>query len=82
MMIKAESSFDELMVEICLWSAIYEISFQFWPKSSYVYVNRDGVEIFDHGGLEMKPTIELTIERLRKINPSFYREIKPKLGKQ
>ncbi len=40
----------ELLSKLLMYSDKYEISIQFWPKQTAVYIAKDGVELKDFGG--------------------------------
>ncbi len=46
----------------------YEISVQFWPEQTAVFISKDGVELQDYGG-SFDFAVDKAIEYLRRINP-------------
>lgn len=68
------------MKELQAWSEIYELNFQFWPEQCACYISRGGVEIADLGGnYSVREVIELTCQKLRKMNPAAWRSINAKI---
>ena len=47
----------------------YEISIQFWPDQTAVYISKDGVELKDFGG-DFEPTIQQATDYLNRITPT------------
>jgi hypothetical protein len=51
------------------YSSKYEITVQFWPNQTTVYMSKDGVDLCDYGG-DFDFAIEKYIEYLDRINPT------------
>lgn len=47
----------------------YEISIQFWPDQTAVFISKDGVELQDYGG-SFDFAVDRSIEYLNKITKS------------
>jgi len=54
--------------ELLKYSDRYEISIQFWPKQTAVYIAKDDVDLADFGG-DRNETIQNAIDYLKRINP-------------
>ena len=66
---------NQLFKELEFWSAIYELSFQFWPNQNNVFISKDEVDIQEFGGYDtMQEVVMQTCGYLRSINPKMYRE--------
>jgi chaperonin cofactor prefoldin len=59
----------EKLVELIEFSNKYEISIQFWPKQTAVYIAKDGVELKDFGG-SSDFAIDQALDYLNRINPN------------
>lgn len=56
-----------LLKVLISYSSRYEITIQFWPNQTTVYIAKDGIDLFDYGGDD---AIERSIEYLDRINPT------------
>jgi len=52
---------------LLVYSDDYEISIQFWPKQTAVYISKDGIDLYDVGG-DFDTAIHSATEYLNKIN--------------
>lgn len=62
---KAWSNFKELLY----YSNNYQISVQFWGQgNTSVFIEKDGVELTDFGGLNPAEALDQTVKYLNRIN--------------
>jgi hypothetical protein len=55
-----------LLSRLLMFSSKYELSIQFWPEQTAVYISKDGVDLQDYGG-DFKFAVGLAIEYLEQI---------------
>jgi hypothetical protein len=64
-----EHTIQDLMCAILIYSAKYQITFQFWGSgNNNVFIEKDGTDLWDRGGLEMVEVLLETVKYLDKIN--------------
>ncbi len=57
----------KLLAELLKFSDVYEISIQFWPEQTAVYIEKGGVELQDYGG-DFEFAVGMAIDYLKRIN--------------
>lgn len=57
-----------VLSKLLTFSNKYEITIQFWPDQTTVFIAKDGVELIDFGG-DYYFVIEKSLEYLNRINP-------------
>lgn len=55
-----------LLSRLLMFSSKYELSIQFWPEQTAVYISKDGVDLQDYGG-DFKFAVGRAIEYLERI---------------
>lgn len=60
----------QLLEQLIRFSDRYELSIQFWPDQTAVYISKDGVELISYGG-DFDFTIGAAISYLQRINKPF-----------
>lgn len=58
----------KLLETLLAFSDRYEISIQFWPQQTAVYIAKDGVELQGFGG-DFVFALQRSIDYLERINP-------------
>jgi hypothetical protein len=56
----------ELLSRLLMFSNKYELSIQFWPEQTAVYISKDGVDLQDYGG-SFQFAVRRAIEYLERI---------------
>jgi len=56
-----------LLKRLLSYSDKYEISIQFWPNITTVFISKDGIDLKDYGG-DFEFAIESSIKYLDRIN--------------
>lgn len=65
-----------LVNEIAIWSKVYEINFQFWPKQNSVYISKGGVPLADYGGdVSMMECLFWACKYCRRVNPKLMKTV-------
>lgn len=59
-----------LLAQLLKFSDRYEISIQFWPEQTAVFISKGGVELVDYGG-GFKHSIESALSYLKRINKQY-----------
>lgn len=57
---------QHLLTRLLKYSEKYEISIQFWPDQTAVYINKDDVPLYDYGG-DREDALTKAIEYLDRI---------------
>jgi len=55
------------LAELLKWSDKYEISIQFWPEQTVLFIAKDGIDLESYGG-DFVFAIGESIKYLRRIN--------------
>lgn len=57
-----------ILIDLLKYSNRYEISIQFWPQQTAVYIAKDGVDLKDFGGHDRREIFENALQYLHRIN--------------
>lgn len=62
---------SNLLRKLLVYSDRYEISIQFWPDQTAVFIEKDGIDLENFGSSDQNEAIKMALEYLNRINKKF-----------